>query len=54
MNEKLNPSGLPTTRKKNTSAFRAECVRQVETRARQTSVARAQGISPLLLGRWQR
>lgn len=44
----------PVTRKKYTPAFRAECVRQVAAGARQTNVARAQGISPALLGRWQR
>ena len=33
--------------------FKAECVRQVAAGARQTDVARAQGISPALLGRWQ-
>ena len=54
MSEKLNPGGLPATRKKYTPAFKAECVRQVAVGARQTDVARAQGISPALLGRWQR
>ncbi|WP_218134792.1 transposase [Hymenobacter lapidiphilus] len=54
MTEKLNFSGLPATRKKYTPAFKAECVRQVAAGARQTDVARAQGISPALLGRWQR
>lgn len=54
MNEKPNPGGLPATRKKYTPAFKAECVRQVAAGARQTDVARAQGISPALLGRWQR
>ena len=54
MTEKLNPGGLPATRKKYTPAFKAECVRQVAAGARQTDVARAQGISPALLGRWQR
>ncbi|MBC6609128.1 transposase [Hymenobacter sp. BT188] len=44
----------PTTRKKYTPAFKAECVRQVAAGARQTDVARAQGLSPALLGRWQR
>ena len=34
--------------------FKAECVRQVAAGARQSDVARAQGISPALLGRWQR
>jgi len=32
----------------------AEGVRQVAAGARQTDVARAQGLSPALLGRWQR
>ena len=54
MNEKLNPGGLPATRKKYTPAFEAECVRQVAAGARQSDVARAQGISLALLGRWPR
>ena len=54
MPEKLNAGGLPATRKKYTPAFKAECVRQVAAGARQTDVARAQGIPPALLGRWQR
>ena len=54
MNEKLNSGGVPTTRRKYTPAFKAEYVRQVAAGARQTDVARAQGISPALLGRWQR
>ena len=54
MNEKLNSGGVPTTRRKYTPAFKAECVRQVAAGARQTDVARAQGLSPALLGRWQR
>ena len=54
MTEKLNPGGLPTTRKKYTPVFKAECVRQVAAGTRQTEVARAQSISPALLGRWQR
>lgn len=54
MTEKLNPGGLPATRKKYTPAFKAECIRQVAAGARQTDVARAQGLSPALLGRWQR
>ena len=53
MTEKLNPGGLPATRKKYTPAFKAECVRQVAAGTRQSDVARAQGISPVL-GRWQR
>ena len=51
MTEKLNPGGLPATRKKYTPAFKAECVRQVAAGARQSDAARAQGISPALLGR---
>lgn len=54
MTEKLNLGGLPATRRKYTPAFKAECVRQVAAGARQTDVARAQGISPALLGHWQR
>ena len=54
MTEKLHSGGLPATRKKYTPAFEAECVRQVAAGARQTDVARAQGISPALLGRLQR
>ena len=44
---------MPATRKKYTLAFKAECVCQVAAGARQSDVARAQGISPALLGRWQ-
>ena len=54
MTEKLNLGGLPATRKKYTPAFKAECVRQVAAGTRQSDVARGQGISPALLGRWQR
>ena len=54
MTEKLNPGGLPATRKKYTPAFKAECVGQVTAGARQTDLARTQGVSPALLGRWQR
>ena len=54
MTEKLNPGVLPATRKKYMPAFKAECVRQVAAGARQTDVARAQGLLPALLGRWQR
>ena len=54
MTEKKSVDGPPATRKKYTSAFKAECVRQVAAGARQTDVARAQGLSPALLGRWQR
>lgn len=46
--------GQPVPRKKYTPAFKAECVRQVAAEARQSEVARAQGISPALLDRWQR
>ena len=54
MTEKPRPGGLSITRKKYTPSFKAECVRQVAAGARQSDVARAQGISPALLGRWQR
>ena len=54
MTEKPNPGGSPSTRKKYTPAFKAECIRQVAAGARQSDVARAQGISPALLRRWQR
>ena len=54
MPNKTLPSGSPLTRKKYTSAFKAECVRQVAAGARQPDVARAQGLSAALLGRWQR
>lgn len=54
MSDKTLPSGSPLTRKQYTPAFKAECVRQVAAGARQTDVARAQGLSPALLGRWQR
>jgi transposase len=54
MPDKPIPSGPPLTRKKYTPAFKAECVRQVAAGARQTDVARAQGLSPALFGRWQR
>ena len=54
MTEKLNPGEGPFTRKKYTSACKAERVRQVAAGTRQSDVARAQGISPALLGRWQR
>ena len=54
MTENLKSGGLPIPRKKYTSAFKAECVRQVAAGAWQTDVARAQGISSALLGRWQR
>ncbi|HET9503636.1 MAG TPA: transposase [Hymenobacter sp.] len=54
MPDKKVANGQPVPRKKYTPAFKAECVRQVAAGARQTDVARAQGISPTLLGRWQR
>lgn len=54
MTEKPPIGGQPATRRKYTPAFKAECVRQVAAGARQSDVARAQGISPALLGRWQR
>lgn len=50
MTEKQNPSGLPTTRKKCTPAFKADCVRQVAAGVRRTNLARSQGISLALLG----
>jgi transposase len=52
MPDNSNPSGSPLTRKKYTPAFKAECMRQVAAGARQTDVARAQGLSPV--GCWQR
>lgn len=54
MTEKKPTSSQPATRKEYTSAFKVECVRQVAAGAGQTDVARAQGLSPVLLGRWQR
>lgn len=48
MTEKPNPGGSPFNRKKYTPAFKTECVRQVAAGARQSDVARAQGISPAL------
>ena len=54
MPDKTLPSGSPLTRKKYTPTFKVECVRQVAAGARQTDVARSQGLSPALLGRWQR
>ena len=54
MSAKKSVDGPPVPRKKYTPAFKAECVRQVAAGARQSDVARAQGISPALLGRWQR
>jgi len=53
MSDKTDPSGSPLTRKKYTPSFKAECGRQVAAGARQMDV-RAQGLSPALLGRWQR
>lgn len=49
-----NPSGSLLTRKKYNFLFKAECVCQVAAGARQTDVARTHGLSPALLGRWQR
>ncbi len=49
MTEKEPIGGQPATRKKYAPAFKAECIRQVAVGARQTDVARAQGISPALL-----
>lgn len=54
MTNKTLPGGSPATRQKYTPAFKAECGRQVAAGTRQTDVARAQGSSPALLGRWQR
>jgi transposase len=54
MPDQKAPDGPPVPRKKYTPAFKAECVRQGAAGARQSDVARAQGISPALLGRWQR
>lgn len=48
------PSSSPTSRRKYTAAFKAECVRQVTAGARAADVARAHGIAPALLARWQR
>ena len=53
MTEKPHPGGLFITRKKYMPTFKAECVRQVAAGTRQSDVARAEGISPALLGRWQ-
>ena len=39
MNEKPSSGRAPTTRKKYTPAFKAECVRQAAVGARQTDVA---------------
>ena len=47
MPDNSNPGGPPLTHKKYTPAFKAACVRQ-------TDMAHAQGLSPALLGRWQR
>ena len=54
MTEKSNSGGSPSTRKKYTPAFKAECVRQVAADTQQSDMARAQGILPALLRRWQR
>ena len=49
-----SPSPSPLARRKYTAAFKAECVRQISAGARQADVARAHGVSPTLLARWQR
>lgn len=54
MPNKVISGGPLLIRQKYASALKAECVRPVAAGARQTDVARAQGISPTLLGRWQR
>jgi transposase len=51
MPDNSNSSGSPLTRKQYTPSFKAECVCQVAAGTRQTDVARAQGLSPALLGR---
>ena len=48
------PSPSPVSRRKYPAAFKAECVRPVTAGARQSDVARAHGVSPTLLARWQR
>ena len=53
MTDRSNLGGVSSTRKKYTPAFKAEGVRQVAAGTRQSDVARAQDISPALLGRWQ-
>ena len=47
-------SPAPVSRRKYPAAFKAECVRQVSAGARRADVARAHGVSPTLLARWQR
>ena len=55
MTDKKPVDGPPVTRKKDTPAFKVKCVRQITAGARQSDVARAQGICPALLGRcWAR
>ena len=54
MTANLNSGGLSTSCKRYTPAFKAKCIQQGAADARQTDVTRAQGISPTLLGRWQR
>ncbi|RZL13459.1 MAG: hypothetical protein EOO62_08065 [Hymenobacter sp.] len=49
MSTKVIASGPPLTRKKDTPAFKAECVRQVAAGTLQTDVAWAPGLSPALL-----
>lgn len=46
MPEKKATDGQPGPCRKYTPAFQAECVHQVVAGARQSDVARAQGISP--------
>jgi transposase len=54
MPDQKAPDGQPVPRKKYTPACKAECVRQVAAGACLSDVARAQDLSPALLGRWQR
>ena len=54
MTDKKPVDGPPVTRKKYTPAFKVGGVCQVAAGARPSDVAPAQGISPALLGRWQR
>lgn len=46
--------GRPPPARNTRLPCKAECARQVAAGTRQTDVARAQGSSPALLGRWQR
>ncbi|NML64355.1 hypothetical protein HHL22_03970 [Hymenobacter sp. RP-2-7] len=54
MPEKKSVGGQSVTRKNYTPASKAKCVRQEVAGARQAAGARAPGIAPALLGRWQR